>query len=229
MSSESKTGQRAASQEAKTKRDHVVGLVVVGVAFALAVAISHDSHGRSQPVFSQEPEPPTKQGVPGFPNQVDVLQGLEKARALTPRQHLARIHALGVRANGSVDLTQAGARVQYLFRSKEGEGPVPERPPGTLARRRYCGQQAVDITSAGIGARPDRADRRCEPEFRSVPTPECGPKELWELAKSKGASDAQRAKVEYTLDEQGPVWKFRIEGTEVEFTTRGDCRTPVGE
>jgi hypothetical protein len=58
-----------------------------------------------------------------------------------------------------------------------------------------------------------------------VPTPTCGPRELWQLAKQKGAGEHQRAKVEYILGSNGPVWNFRIEGTEVDFSTGQDCTT----
>ncbi len=227
MDSGATAGQGAAKRERKIKRDHMLGLLIVGAAFALGVLISRDSHERSEPEFSQEPAPPTTEGLVGFPNSVDVLQGLEMARALTPREHLVRIHALGVRANGHVDLTQAGARVRYLFQSEKGQGPQSQRPPGTLARRHYCGQQAVDISSVGIGAQRDRPATDCEPEFRSVPTPTCGPEQLWQVAKQKGAGERQRAKVEYIPGPNGPVWNFRIEGTDVDFTTGPDCTTLV--
>jgi hypothetical protein len=227
MESGSTSGQAAVSRSGKEHLDRRNGLSIVLLAFLLATAVSWHSHDQSLPVYSAEPAPPTRNGVVGFENEVDVLANLEAARELTPREHLVRIQALNVRSTGHVDMSQAGSRVGYLFQSDQGEGPEAKRPPGTLARRSYCGQQSVEITSAGLGAREDKPTVGCEPPFKPLPVPSCGPVELWQAALIRGADAGDVAKVEYVGTQAGPVWRFRIETARLEFTTGPDCKTEV--
>lgn len=224
MDSRRTSGQGAVSGP-RFNKDHWQGLGVVAASFAAAVSISWDSAKRSEPVFSAEPAPPTTEGIEGFPDRVAPIEHLERARALTPRMGLVRIEASGVTADGTVDVAGPGGRIRYVFQSEAGEGPEPRRPPGTLARQRYCGQQTVEISREGIFALEDNAAVGCEPAPRFVPPPSCGPQELWALARSKGAYGTERAVVSYGAADAGPVWRFAIEDTAFEFSTGPDCKT----
>lgn len=235
----STSGQAAASgasNEAKQgyqlQRDRITGFAVLGLVFAVSLGISWDSRERSMPWVMPAPGPATTEGLLGFPAAADVLGNFDLARALSPREHLVRIEASGVSPSGGVDLNQPGSFVRYVFQSERGEGPVAPRPHGTLPRRHSCGQHAVEITKQGLGALPDQPQIPCQPPPAPVPRPSCGPKELWQLARTSGATDEQLARVVYRGDAAGPSWTFVIEGTATEGTAialevAADCATPV--
>lgn len=230
----STSGQTAASGASKEveqgrqlQRDRITGFAVLGVVFVASVGISWDSRERSMPWVMPEPGPATTEGLVGFPEAVDVLGNFDAARALSPREHLVRIEASGVRANGGVDLKQPGSLVRYVFQSERGEGPVAPRPHGTLPRRHSCGQHAVEITKQGLGALRDEPHVPCQPPPAPVPRPNCGPKELWQLARGAGATDDQLARVVYRSGDGGPSWAVSIEGTAIALEVAADCTTKI--
>src|SRR5690606_39945952 len=138
------------------KRDRVVGLSVVAGAFVLSLGISLWAKGVSEPETSEAPAPPTTVGIPGWPNRVEPLAALEKARALTPRPLLRGIVAEGVASDGTIDPASAGY-ARYSFQSPPGHGPQPPREPGVVPRRANCGRQYVRLGRQGIEAEPDQA------------------------------------------------------------------------
>jgi len=170
------------------------------------------------------PAPPTTAGIVGFPANVDVVGSIELASKSTERPLLRGIVASGVRPDGTVDLSRPGGRIRYVFGSARGEGPLPPRPPGTLPARSYCGKQSVHLRDVGLVADPDQPSFPC-PGVRgdALPAPRCGPREVWEAAKKKGAPAELLATIEYFRSNAGPAWRFEIPGTAHTVVLYGDC------
>jgi hypothetical protein len=199
-------------------------------AFVVSVVVSKHSQRVSEPVFSRPPEPPSTQGVVGFPARADVLQNLMLARTRTLRQGLVGIEAIGVDPEGTLDLQRPGSVVRYQFQSEPGQGPVPERRAGSLAARHYCGRQTVELTLTGIGELKDVANASCERALPQLPAPGCGPKELWQLARTRGVKPEERATVRYFASAGTPAWRFQAETSGVEFTVAAsDCASELGK
>jgi hypothetical protein len=73
-------------------------------------------------------------------------------------------------------------------------------------------------------ADPDQSTAPCPPaNGDALPTPRCGPKELWQAAQKRGAPDKQLATIEYLRTPAGPAWRFDMPGTPVHFVLYGDC------
>jgi len=170
------------------------------------------------------PAPPTAEGVAGFPEHVDPLSTLARARSLTEREQLRRITLVGVGSDGTVDLGQPHASIRYEFDSAAGEGPEAPRPAGTVRAVHYCGRQAVQVKSDGIVVEPDQPKAVCRPSSgEALPQPRCGPRELWSLALQRGAVADGRATLEYYRAQEGPAWRFSLANPRVQFTMYGDC------
>ena len=150
--------ERPAAQRRPARRDHVVGLLIVAVAFLGALALSWWAKLESRPETSEPPGPPTTEGLVGYPSAVDAVQAIQVARTLTKRSMLRGFVAEAVRSDGTVDLSEGPGRVRYLFQSAPGQGPQPPRATGTLARRLYCGKQNVHLRKEGLVADPDISD-----------------------------------------------------------------------
>lgn len=209
--------------ETEASRDRTTGLLIVAVAFVASLCLSWWARNVSAP-RAPDLEPPTTEGLVGFPKGVDPVASLDGASAVSFRDELRGIAASGVTKEGTVDMTLPGARVRYVFTSARGEGPQPERPPGTLPRRNFCGKQSVQVKEAGLVAEPDVAAYPCSGlRGDSLPAPRCGPKEVWQHALGKGAPADLRATVEYYRSSVGPAWRFEIPGTPHRFSLYGDC------
>jgi len=196
----------------------------VAVAFFGSLLLSWCAKVKSAPEVSEPPGPPTTEGLVGYPSKVDPVQALQVARGATRRTTLHGFVAEKVHSDGTLDLTEEGARVRYLFQSPAGEGPQPPRPEGTLARRLYCGKQNVHLRQEGVVADPDVADYPCSPHPpEALPEPRCTPADVWELAIEKGANPAQPARIEYYRAKVGPAWRFQQPGSRVRFSVYGDC------
>jgi hypothetical protein len=213
------------------RKDRVLGLVILALAFSACLLLSWWCSERVEPEVSQPPAPPTTAGVAGFPNRVDPLAALALARTLTPRPLLRGIVAEGVSSDGTVDVQKVMGTVRYLFQSPQGKGPQPPREPGTLARRPHCGRQYVRITRLGIGADDDIPSASCPaPEFVSeLPAPTCGPRELWQKALAAGASRDHAARIEYYLAKAGPAWRFSVPAAAINLYFSGDCSRALNE
>lgn len=212
-------------KDAHRRRDRITGLSIVAVAFLASLTLSWWASSVATPEGPTPPEPPTTEGIVGFPGEVDVLGTLDAAWGLTVRDQLRGIVAEGIGKDGTLDLQAPGARLRFAFQSRRGEGPQPPRPKGTLPKRLFCGKQSVHVTAEGMFADPDQPTYPC-PARRgeALPEPRCGPKDVWQYAIDvKHYPADKRARIEYFRANAGPAWKFEIPGTRYRFTLYGDC------
>lgn len=217
--------------EAHRRRDRVVGLMIVLVAFVGSIALSLWAKRASKPEVAAPPAPPTTGGIVGFPDAVDVVGSLQGARAVTSRKILRNIWAEGVRSDGNIDLNDVSGRARYTFQSLQGDGPQPAREPGTLPRRHYCGKQTVHLKKEGLVADPDVTDYPCPSQVLD-PLPEpprCSFAEVWAHAIKQGAPRNRMARIEYYRAKAGPAFRFEIPGTASKFVLYGDCGRELDE
>jgi hypothetical protein len=215
----------APETEAARRRDRLLGLVIVAVAFAFCLALSFWAKEKSEPETSEPPGPPTVQGVVGYPQAVDAVESLKAARAMTRRAALRGIVLDGVKPDGLMDVSEGATRARFVFQSQPGEGPQPPREPGTLPKRITCGKQNVLIRSGGMVAEPDEADHPCPPGgVEALPEPQCTPHALWRHARRRQIAGDTPARIEYFRAKAGPAWEFEIPGTRHRFTLYGDCK-----
>lgn len=215
------TGDKLAAR----RRDRRKGLGIIIAAFLAAIAISWKAKSIANPGEAPAPEPPTSERVQGFPKAVDVLGNLDRAQELTERRQIRGLVADGVKSDGTVDVTQTNSKIKYVFGSRRGEGPQPARPPGTVLRSDYCGRQKVMVTKDGLFAKTDEPRHSCRRHKKALPTPRCGPKDVWQYAmQKKGAKPEHTAKLEYFNAKAGPSWRFSIRGTSINFVLYGDCQ-----
>jgi hypothetical protein len=206
------------------RRDKVIGLGIVAVAFAVSMLISLWAKYNSAPPESVEPDPPTTAGLTGFPKKVDPVATLARARALTQRPLFRGFVAEGVGPSGLVDVSDKGSRIRYSFQSEPGRGAQPPREPGTLPSRTFCGRQSVVVTHEGIGAEPDAVSFPCTgTQHEALPEPKCQLSELWQRAKKKGAPPRREARIEYYRSPRGPAYRFSIPGTKHRWVVGADC------
>jgi len=207
------------------RRDRLRGLVIVGSTFVLCLLVSVWAKRRSMPVLSAPPGPPTTVGVVGFPNAVDVVKTLPRARQITPRNLLRGIVADAVKSDGTIDLSTPSGRARYSFQSAVGEGPEPQREPGTLARRSYCGRQTIDLRKDGLVAEVDAADAVCATHPTDpLPEPHCTLADVWAHALSRGVPKERMARIEYYRASAGPAWRFEAPHARGRFSLYGDCK-----
>ncbi len=207
------------------RRDRVVGLVIVAVAFAVCLVLSIWAKEESRPETSEPPGPPTVEGVIGFPTGVDPIATLAAARKLSQRPILRGIVMEGVQSDGTIDVGEGPGRVRYSFQSPAGHGPQPAREPGTLPRRLTCGRQNVLLRKEGLVAEPDLADYPCSGlVLEPLPEPQCDVREIWRIARRRRVPRDALAHVEYYRSQAGPAWRFAISGTPHSFAVYGDCQ-----
>ncbi len=210
--------------DAARRKDRIVGLAVVLVAFVLALGISWWAKVRSRPEVAAPPGPPITAGLVGFPEAVDPIKTLPAARDATRRSLLRGIWAEGVRGDGTIDLSEGPGRARYLFQSPPGQGPQPPREPGTLARRHHCGKQTIHLRREGLVADPDISDFPCPAQGTDhLPDPRCSFRDVWAYAIKKGAPRDQLARIEYYRSRAGPAHRFELPGTQYRFSLYGDC------
>lgn len=189
-------------------RDRLLGLGLIGASFVVALALSLRAKESVMPRLATPPAAPTTEGLTGFPAAVAPLGLIGRARQVSLRDQLVGMSLAGVKADGTLDVSQGGS-ARYVFRSLEGQGPEPAREYGELAARKYCGFQSVVINQAGLGAEPDVSDADCRRAIEALPAPGCTLQAVWELGKQKGADPAQTATVEYYRSSAGPAWFFQ--------------------
>lgn len=212
---------RPGSQTSGKDRNAGLGLLVLS--FLVSVFISWKSKEIAEPVFSRPPDPPSSDGISGFPDAVRPRALLPRAKELTLRDQLVGLVAVGVKPDGTVDVSLQGAQVRYVFQSKKGEGPEPPRPPNRLARQHYCGVQGVRLDQNGLGAEVDRPSASCDDAVEGLPPPRCELEHLWLLAKEKGADQRTAATVTYYRAAAGPAYWFQSAYTQ--FHVGADCQT----
>ena len=207
------------------QRDRLRGLVIVGLTFVLCLLISVWAKRRSLPVLSAPPAPPSPVGVIGFPNAVDAVKTLTRARQISQRNLLRSVSADGVKSDGTIDVSQPSGRIRYSSQSNAGEGPEPPRQPDTLARHPYCGRQTVNVHKDGIVAEPDAADALCAPHPTDpLPEPHCSLADIWAHALGRGVPKERVAHIEYYRSSAGPAWRFEAAHARGRFTLYGDCK-----
>lgn len=217
--------QLSAAERAR-RRDKVLGLGIVVLAFGVSMLISVWAKHRSLPPESEPPAPPSTAGIPGFPDKVNPTALVSQARALTARPLFRGFVAEGVNVHGLVDVSEKGGRVRYSFQSEPGRGAQPRREPGTLPTRMWCGRQSIVLKQDGLGAEPDVAAFPCtsKPPKQTLPEPTCDLAALWQLAKKKGAPTQRKARIEYYEAQKGPAYRFSIPGTKHRFVVGADCK-----
>ncbi len=206
------------------RTDRLRGLLIVGLTFVLCLFVSVWARRKATPVFSGPLAPASTLGVVGFPDAIDVVKTLARARQITPRTLLRGIVADNVKSDGTVDIT-ARSHVKYAFQSAEGEGPQSARAPGTLARRPSCGRQSVVIRKEGIVAETDAAEAACASHPADpLPEPHCSLAEVWALAIARGVPKERAARIEYYRANAGPAWRFEAPNPHARFSVYGDCK-----
>ena len=206
------------------KRDRVAGFSIILVAFAAALVISWKASDAVKPNIAPPPEPPTSEGLAGYPGRVDPVLTLATARDLTQRQQLRRIVISGVAPDGTVDLERPNAAIRYEFDSAQGEGPEAPRPAGTVRSMHYCGRQTVNVKREGIVADPDQPRAPCRANAGApLPEPRCNLDRLWTMARDRGAPATGHASVENFRAQEGPAWRLSLPEGKVSFTLFGDC------
>jgi hypothetical protein len=204
--------------------DRLRGLLIVGGTFVLCLLLSVWAKRRSLPVLSTPPAPPSPVGVVGFPNAVDAVKSLARARQISQRNLLRSINADGVKSDGTIDVASNG-HLRYGFQSNAGEGPEPPRLPDTLARHPYCGRQNVNVSKDGMAAEPDQADSNCAPHpIDPLPEPHCSLAEVWAHALGRGVPKERIAHIEYYRASAGPAWRFEAPHGRGRFVLYGDCQ-----
>jgi hypothetical protein len=211
------------------RKDRLIGLSIVAVAFVLSLALSLWAKSASRPETSAPPGPPRTEGIVGYPSAVSPTQALPLARTLTRRSLLRGFVADGVRSDGTVDLSEGPGQVRFSFQSAAGQGPQPPREPGTRARRDFCGKQSVHLRKEGLVADPDLAEYPCPPTHSDpLPEPRCDLRQIWAKALAEGAPKQQLARIEYYRSMAGPAWRFELAGTPHRYTLYGDCSNVLG-
>jgi hypothetical protein len=217
------TDARSLALVAARKRDRLIGMSVVAVAFAIGLGISYWAKYASRPETSEPPGPPTTVGIKGWPAKVDVVATLPGARAVTKRALLRGISVEGVSSDGTLDLTEGPGRARYVFQSAPGQGPQPVTATGVVSRFPYCGKQDVQLRREGLVADPDRPMTQCGPKAgEALPDPRCSLATIWRAAISRGFATDKLARIEYFRATGGPAWRFEAEAGS--FVLYGDCQ-----
>jgi hypothetical protein len=220
-------GELQALELAKARRrDKGIGMGVVAVAFLIGLGISFWAKLASRPETSDPPGPPTKTGVVGYPEHVDVVATLGAARTLTKRSLLRGISVEGVRSDGTIDVSEGPGRARYAFQSPAGQGPQPLTEAGTSFRTPFCGRQDVHLRREGIVADADRSNVPCTSMKANdgLPDPQCSLATIWQRAIARGAPSDKLARIEYYRASGGPAWKFETPDGAHRFVLWGDCR-----
>lgn len=207
------------------RTDRLRGLLIVGLTFVLCLVISMWAKRKSLPRLATPPAPPSTVGVVGFPNSVDTVKTLARAREISQRNLLRGISAEAVKSDGTVDVADAHGRIVYSFQSNAGEGPQPPREPDTLARHPYCGRQEIKVVKEGIVAETDAAENICSPKPSDpLPEPRCSLADVWAHALTRGVPKERHARIEYYRSSAGPAWRFEAPHGKGRFVLYGDCQ-----
>lgn len=208
------------------RRDKRVGMGIVAASFLVGLGISFWAKLASRPETSEPPGPPTKEGVVGYPEHVDVVATLHAARTLTKRTLLRGIVIEGVKSDGTIDVSEGPARARYAFQSAPGDGPQPLTEAGTAHRQPFCGRQDVNVRREGIVADPDRSNTPCigVRATDGLPDPQCTLATIWHQAVARGVPSDRLARIEYFRAHAGPAWRFSVPDNPQGFVLYGDCR-----
>lgn len=216
--------EAAPKLSAEGRRDRTRGMLIVFVTFLATLCLAWWAKWKNTPVPAEPPADPDASAVVGFPKAVDAVATLPAARKRTPRDILRGIVLRGVKSDGTVDITEKGSEVRYVFQSRAGEGPQPERDPEGRPNRPFCGKQVVKVKPEGLQEDEDETKYSCSSKgLEPLPEPRCGPKEVWAHAIAANIPKDKSAQLEYYRAKAGPAWRFRIPGTRHRFSLYGDC------
>jgi hypothetical protein len=212
------------SNSAARRKDRVVGLTIVAVAFVISLFISLWAKKKSEPEQAPPLAPPTTERIEGWPSSVDPVKNLPRAREATRRLLLRCFVAEGVRSDGAVDLSGASNNIRYSFQSPQGHGPQPPREPGIVPRRDLCGRQSVRIRNTGLYADPDQPEVACSSAHgEPLPDPGCSLAEVWKKAIDRNVSPQALARIEYYRARSGPAFRFALLDDSNRFSLSADC------
>jgi len=208
---------------ARQRRERVVGLSILGVAFVVSLLgswwVSARVHGEPGQDRASDSE---RAGLLGFPDHFDPLGALGRARDASVREDLFGIALSGVRSDGTLEF-KAGGKARFVLGSRRGDGPQAPIPPGERRRRDHCGRQEVIIDQQGLRAEGDQPEHDCHGMKGELPDPACGLSQVWKNAIQKGVPQSALAEMEYFKAKEGPAWRFRIPQTEHDYVWYGDC------
>jgi hypothetical protein len=207
------------------RRDMMVGLLIIIVAFGGCMALSLWGMSRSTPSLAPEPKPPSLERLPGYPDEVDPLALIDRARGLSVRTKFRGFVATGVDSEGTVDLNTKGHSIRFSFQDPSGIGHQPPREGGTLPLRRYCGLQSVYLMKKGIYADVDQPERACPhntPENLPIPK-KCSLKDIWDIAEKRRIPASGTARVEFYDSFDGPAFRFKKDKHEF-VVSADDCK-----
>jgi hypothetical protein len=220
----SAAGEAALRIIARRRRDKILGLSIVAVAFVASLGLSVWAKHASRPETSAPPGPPTIVGVPGYPDRIDVVATLAAARKATKRSMLRGIVVDGVRSDGTVDVSEGPGRARFVFQSPPGRGPQPDVGKPAV-RGVFCGRQEVHLRREGLVAVPDQANLPCPtPQPEPLPDPQCTLAKIWQRALGKGVPSDRLARIEYFRASAGPAWRFEARESGKRFVLYGDCQ-----
>ncbi len=208
---------------APRRRDMILGLAIIVLAFAGCLGLSLWAKRESTPQKPTLPGPPTTVELRGFPSHVDPLELVPRAAGMTPRSLFRGFVAEGVLPSGELDFKRKGTHLSFVFQSPPGLGPQPAREGGTLPRRSYCGKQGVRVTKDGIQLEPDVTDLPCgryDPEALELPK-SCTLEKVWALAKHRKIKGGV-ARIEYYEARNGGAYRFSA-GREGFSVSAADC------
>lgn len=206
------------------RRDMLVGLLIIILAFGGCMGLSLWGMSKSTPTLAPEPEPPSLERIPGYPDRVDPFALIERARDLSVRTKFRGFVADGVSSDGTVNLKSKKSSIRFSFQDPEGIGHQPPRQGGTLPMRRYCGLQSVHLEKEGVYADHDQPERACphaSPENLPIPK-DCNLEDIWEIAERRKVPTKGTARIEFYDAFDGPAFRFKKDRHQFAVAA-GDC------
>ncbi len=207
------------------RRDKWIGLLIIMLAFVGCMGLSLWGMSKSTPKLAPEPAPPSLERIAGYPDEVDPLKLVHRAREITVRTKFRGFVAVGVSPSGRVNLKNKKHSIRYSFQDPSGIGHQPPREGGTLPNRRYCGMQSVILDKSGISATKDQAERACPrtvPENLPLPK-ECTLEDVWNVAEKRRVPAKGTARIEYFDSFDGPAYRFRKDKHQF-VVSANDCK-----
>ncbi|MGC4069880.1 MAG: hypothetical protein QM784_35530 [Polyangiaceae bacterium] len=203
-------------------RDRFRAMLVVFGAWVVALGITLWSKEQVRPIDSSGATLGSLRGVIGWPQRVDPLATLEGARRFSQGHALRSMTFEGVKSDGTINVTQSTGSAKYVFQGSPSAIRHADR--GKPASATSCPKQVVKLRRAGLSADALRADARCEANASPLPTPSCGPKELWARALTQGAPKDGLARIDYQPSADGPSWTFAVPDRHFRMRLSADCK-----
>jgi hypothetical protein len=204
-------------------RDRFRAILVVFGAWVLGLGITLWSKEQIRPIDPSGATLGSLRGVVGWPQRVDPLATLEGARRFSQGHDLRAMTFEGVKFDGTIDVSKSTGSAKYVFQGRPTSS-TRHSNRGNATGATSCPKQVVKLRHAGLSADPLRADARCEPEGLRLPTPPCGPKEIWARALEQGAPKDGLARIDYQPSLEGPSWSFALPDRRFRMRLSGDCK-----